>query len=634
GPLHPELQLARCMSNRYKAEQFPRCVACTRRWAGDTCRFQGIRFFLKDTRGAIVGASFVENQKPDGPNMRFPTRWNKPLDRATIERVKRTVAKALLPALKAELAHLDKSGVICRPRDSDVRATCDTCMTSIFSASWLCRLCGREACADCYKTVRELTEPRPGAGDAEIAAQQARREAHAHANPFFLSCTRRSEHNAQDFSPTSRFHRPELAQVIKAMEALLAGEQKVGQCVRKAPSDAEERHGGGLLESPARVYSSVFANGAAVSTAQGVPLTGQLMSSGGETSPAEIPAGSGSGTPILPCRIRADFHAGELSDTQFADLLKKGKPVIVTGLESRFESFTPDWFKDRYGSTPCSIVNTQTEIAQKDTVHAFFASFGKHTGPGMKLKDWPPPGGFRNAVPELWDALQKEMPFGSFCRRDGVLNLASHFPANMLSPELGPRMYCATETFTGAGSHGSTRLHLDTADGVNIMLYAEPCADQTPGFAVWDLYRAEDTSKIRKFLRSRQDDDLTTGGVGAAGAHDPILAGAVYLDDEMREELAEEYGVRSHRVYQRAGDAVFIPAGVAHQVANRANCIKVAIDFVSPENIARCEQLMDEFREQNQSMAWREDSLQLQTMMWFAWLSCTKQEAERDVERG
>lgn len=41
--LVPELQFARCMSNRYKPDPFPRCLSCTRRWAGDTCRFQGIR---------------------------------------------------------------------------------------------------------------------------------------------------------------------------------------------------------------------------------------------------------------------------------------------------------------------------------------------------------------------------------------------------------------------------------------------------------------------------------------------------------------------------------------------------------------------------------------------------------------
>jgi lysine-specific demethylase 3 len=76
------------MSNRYKAENFPRCVSCTRRWAGDTCRFQGIRFFLKDEKQNIAGVSFVENQKADSPTMKFPTRWNRPLDAVFIREIK------------------------------------------------------------------------------------------------------------------------------------------------------------------------------------------------------------------------------------------------------------------------------------------------------------------------------------------------------------------------------------------------------------------------------------------------------------------------------------------------------------------------------------------------------------------
>ena len=85
----------------------------------------------------------------------------------------------------------------------------------------MCRLCGREACAECFEQVRELTTDRVGAPEAEIAALQARREKHAHINPFFLSCTRRNEHQAKDFSPMSRFHRAELHQAIVEMEALL-----------------------------------------------------------------------------------------------------------------------------------------------------------------------------------------------------------------------------------------------------------------------------------------------------------------------------------------------------------------------------------------------------------------------------
>ena len=61
-------------------------------------------------------------------------------------------------------------------------------------------------------------------------------------------------------------------------------------------------------------------------------------------------------------------------------------------------------------------------------------------------------------------------------------------------------------------------------------------------------------------------------------------------------------------------------------MCNLADCIKVACDFVSPENVERCGVLTREFREQNQLKAWKEDVLQLRTMMWFAWLSCAAQE--------
>lgn len=86
--LQPELQFARCMSNRYRSEEFPRCVSCTRRWAGDTCRFQGIRFFLKNQSRDIVGISFVDGQKPDAPTMNFPNKWNISLELEHIQRVK------------------------------------------------------------------------------------------------------------------------------------------------------------------------------------------------------------------------------------------------------------------------------------------------------------------------------------------------------------------------------------------------------------------------------------------------------------------------------------------------------------------------------------------------------------------
>jgi len=86
--LVPELQSARCMSNRYKNEDFPRCVSCTRRWAGDTCRFQKIRYFIRDDKNNLRGMSFSEAHPPTPPAMNFPTEWNRTFEKTHINRTK------------------------------------------------------------------------------------------------------------------------------------------------------------------------------------------------------------------------------------------------------------------------------------------------------------------------------------------------------------------------------------------------------------------------------------------------------------------------------------------------------------------------------------------------------------------
>lgn len=74
--LHAELQSARCMSTKYKHDIFPRCNSCIRRWAGDVCRFQSLRIFMKNEKKEIVGMSFVNHQRAEKGVMEFPKKWN------------------------------------------------------------------------------------------------------------------------------------------------------------------------------------------------------------------------------------------------------------------------------------------------------------------------------------------------------------------------------------------------------------------------------------------------------------------------------------------------------------------------------------------------------------------------------
>ncbi|KAF5393641.1 hypothetical protein D9757_000422 [Collybiopsis confluens] len=734
GKLTPDLQTARCMSAKYKTEGFPKCVSCIRRWAGDTCRFQGIRIFLKDARKNLVGMSFVNNQKEEKPTMDFPKEWNTRLEDKDLLRTMRITARQLLPTLHAERRHVNTQEIIYRPREY-------TCMTSLFCCSWMCRLCGRETCPECYEELVAITgDPNADLRNSQsrnsaevqaqmasrIAAQKARKERQSHSNPSFLTCTKRQEHRASEFTPVSRFCLRELNEAIRDMEAVLEDdgtEGLDGEVSRPSSSTSNSTS----VRTPADLSSSNTLNGrdkdlrfsddlsqshhtstfyqqlqphmaqphaahseypprmssgqqqAEIQCSQEdqsapVPLlwdttsydsysnlvsnaSTQLRFTSHHVSPSNQAINtSTSQTPLyLPPSHRSDIPSHEIPRYAFDDLKpstfpsiwKSGTPILVSDVARRFRiQWTPEYFIKTYGDQSCLIVECQTDNNKRVTVGEFFSEFGKYAdrtasetassaqatidnndstdsrrifnGPGeiWKLKDWPPSADFKTTFPELYEDFSNAVPIPNYVRRDGTLNIASHFPLNALAPDLGPKMYNAMASNQAPGSKGSTRLHMDMADALNVMTYAADCPDGSPGCAVWDLFRAEDSVKLRAYLKEKFPNTLPT---------DPIHGQQVYLDEDMRMELAEKWGVYSFRVYQRPGEAVFIPAGCAHQVCNLADCIKVAVDFVSPENVTRCEQLTREFREQNQSKVWKEDILQLRSMMWFAWLSSSQQ---------
>ncbi|KAF9526318.1 hypothetical protein CPB83DRAFT_795109 [Crepidotus variabilis] len=641
--LIPELQFARCMSNRYRNEEFTRCVSCTRRWAGDTCRFQGIRYFMRDSERRLLGISFKEHgDMSESSKMDFPKKWNRRIAREHTQRSKLSIAKALLPALKIEQQHMQSPELVRRQRETDVRVTCDTCMTSLFSTSFMCRLCGREVCNECFSTVKELTREPPDAPIAEKQRIQRMREKHVNANPFFLSCLKRNEHGYSDFTPVTRFVKTELDRAVAEMERILVKEEESLEETRNLSNQDSSS-----AESPSLNYSEYLANPhMSFPDPRSRPVYDDFTPSNAPERITSIPTHRAQ---VIPAALYDPRPTPALHTPTFAfsDLWKQGFPLLVKDLLPRFKvAWNPDYFKEKYGDSSCLIIECQTDLNRRVNVREFFSWFGQYEGRQecWKLKDWPPTAEFKTAFPELFDDFSNAVPVPDYVRRDGVYNIGSHFPTNAIGPDLGPKMYNSMATSQEPGSKGSTKLHMDMADALNVMLHSTACPDGTPGYAAWDLFKAEDSDKIRAFLRKKfqglngaNSSKIQTSAEKAAALqaqqlaiHDPIHSQQFYLDVQLRRELFEEHGVKSFRIYQQPGEGVFIPAGCAHQVANMADCMKIAIDFVSPENIDRCENLTKEFREQNQLKAWKEDVLQLRTMMWFTWQSCTLREVEFD----
>jgi hypothetical protein len=116
----------------------------------------------------------------------------------------------------------------------------------------------------------------------------------------------------------------------------------------------------------------------------------------------------------------------------------------------------------------------------------------------------------------------------------------------------GPKMYIAYKDRSGSGS---TRLHLDASDAVNLMVHTEP---RITGYAEWFIFTRADTGRLREYLWPLED-------TVSQPAEDPIHGQKVFLTHDRLRELST-HGIVPFIIHQRIGETVFIPAGCAHQV--------------------------------------------------------------------
>lgn len=314
----------------------------------------------------------------------------------------------------------------------------------------------------------------------------------------------------------------------------------------------------------------------------------------------------------------------------FQNHWESGEPLHLTGFQNSFNlDWTPDLFITRYGHEPTELVDVIRREVCSSTVGEFFTGLKAGTANAMrhmKLNDWPDVGDFAVSLPELFQDFEQALPFPIYTRRQGHMNLAAWFPPQYVPPDLGPKLYCAGASSDSPGAQGTTVLHMDMTDAVNIMTWSGPKPGDRPGSAVWDVFPQEDTVKLRTYIleKSRQRDPSLL-------MDDPIRRAQFYLTTEDLGNLAKDYQVKPRRIYQNPGEAVFIPAGCAHQVCNLTPCIKVACDFVSPQNVHRCSSITVADRKLA-ALAKREDVLQLKNLIYFAFVGITDRLKQTDVD--
>ncbi|XP_024630937.1 lysine-specific demethylase JMJ25 [Medicago truncatula] len=300
----------------------------------------------------------------------------------------------------------------------------------------------------------------------------------------------------------------------------------------------------------------------------------------------------------------------------------------------------------------------------------------------LKLKDWPPSNLFRESLPRHCAEFISSLPYKEYTDPfKGILNLAVKLPENVLKPDMGPKTYIAYGFAQELGRGDSvTKLHCNMSDAVNVLTHIAEVKLKSEGIAaiekltqkhleqdkrelhgdnqdgetnvdmfdnssssinvsdeqnsvrvmenggdsldgaLWDIFRREDVPELEEYLKKHFKEFRHVHCSPLKQVIHPIHDQTFYLTREHKRKLKEEYGIEPWTFIQKLGDAVFIPAGCPHQVRNLKSCIKVGLDFVSPENVGECFRLTEEFRKLPINHRSTKDSLEVKKMTIYAML--------------
>ncbi|OUC47121.1 hypothetical protein D917_07166 [Trichinella nativa] len=312
---------------------------------------------------------------------------------------------------------------------------------------------------------------------------------------------------------------------------------------------------------------------------------------------------------------------------------RRALPIVVQNVKTTSQFWRPSYLRRQQGNTTaiqykitdCSTEEVLTGVSYSTFWDGFEDRKKRIRNPNdcnttrkLKLQNWPRKGRFAQLLPSTHADFYSATPMSNYVdHKNAAFNLVLALPDHLVKPDLDLRLCIGYEMFP-CMDIATTKLHSDINDSLNILTWAsipknmskqrmhdsilhhlaqEGLDEQTMNMArerikdvgaLWTVYKPSDIMII--FLIP-----LLQFSKHPLVYYDPIHDGTCYLNATARADLVKR-GVQPIMFLQMRNEAVFIPAGAAHQVLNLQCCVTATLEFISPEGINRSLKISNELQ--------------------------------------